>query len=371
MRGRRSLSAGVAYFFRHRQRPYAGADLVPARRIAVPALVLTGIFSGLSLALAPPTRVGGQGMVLAAVAVAAFVVPALVLRRRGERTAPDTLLLISYLAVLAIAVMQLLSAGGKAPVSPILLVWAAYTGAVHPPRRALCFLAVLSAVAVFPVAYENYESVAAVQLGVQVVLWVVLGLFACAWTDEVRAKRIVMQQEGDAARASARTDRLTGLGNRLAFDELIDAELARARLGRRPLSVLVADLDGFKTLNDRHGHLIGDGCLKDVAATLQSGGRGLDRAFRWGGDEFVYVLPDTAVEDADLLAQRLRRAVRDECFGPEGEPLTMTTGVGQAMPKDDADSLLGRADRALMDEKQRALRPRELPVPVMESTFRE
>ena len=164
----------------------------------------------------------------------------------------------------------------------MLLLWAVYTACVHPPRRSLPYLAFVALAAVLPFAYESWDSLGAVQLSVQLVLWFALGMFATHWTDNVRSTRLRLQQEGDAARLSARTDPLTGLDNRLALDEILAAELHRARAGRQPLSVLVADLNDFKDINDRFGHLNGDACLREVAAALDAGKRGLDRCFRWG-----------------------------------------------------------------------------------------
>ena len=214
-------------------------------------------------------------------------------RMRGSRTTPNELLGLSYLAVVLIAGLQWLTDGSSSPLGSVLLLWAVYTACVHPPRRTLPYLAFVALAAVLPFAYESWDSLGAVQLSVQLVLWFALGMFATHWTDNVRSTRLKLQQEGDEARLSARTDPLTGLDNRLALDEILAAELHRARVGRQPLSVLVADLNDFKDINDRFGHLNGDACLREVAAALDAGKRGLDRCFRWGGDEFVMVLPDT------------------------------------------------------------------------------
>ena len=134
---------------------------------------------------------------------------------RGPRTSPGELLGLSYLAVAQIAVLQWLTAGSSSPLGSVLLLWAVYTACVHPPRRTLPFLGFVALAAVLPFAYEGWDSLAAAQLSVQLVLWFALGMFATHWTDDVRSKRLQMQQEGDEARLSARTDRLTGLDNRL------------------------------------------------------------------------------------------------------------------------------------------------------------
>ena len=270
---------------------------------------------------------------------------------RGARTTPGELLALSYLAVAQIAVLQWLTAGSRAPLGAVLLLWAVYTACVHPPRRTLPFLAFVAVAAELPIFYEGWDPVRGGEALVRLSLWFALGMFATHWTDDVRAKRLQMQHEGDEARLSARTDRLTGLENRLAMDEVLVAELHRAHVGRQPLSVLVADLNEFKEINDRFGHLNGDECLREVATALDAARRGLDRCFRWGGDEFVMVLPDTDHAGAEDLAARLRRTVQTTCLRPDGSPLTITTGTAEAEPGLDADELLGTADLALMAAK--------------------
>src|SRR5204862_6949646 len=93
------------------------------------------------------------------------------------------------------------------------------------------------------------------------------------------------------ANALARVDPLTGLGNRRAFEESMATEIARSRRHESPLSLLICDLDQFKKINDAYGHLAGDNCLRQVADALRNELRGADVCFRWGGDEFVVVLP--------------------------------------------------------------------------------
>jgi len=343
----------LRHFLRRRDDPYAGADLAPAIRMCVPAWLITALVALVSFALAPPSRLEELGWLLSFAAVLTFLLVALWVRRRGERTTYNELLLLSYLAVALISLLQMLTAGSGSPLGSLLLLWAVYTACIHPPRRTLPFLAFVGVAAMFPFTYEDWDSLAAVQLAVELLLWFALAMFATHWTDDVRANRLRMQQDGDEARQSARTDRLTGLDNRLALDELLATELWRAKVGRQPLSVVVADLNGFKAINDRFGHLNGDDCLREVAAALRSSTRGLDRCFRWGGDEFVIVLPDTDHVSAEDIANRLRRTVQTTCMTPDGSPLTIATGIAQATDEMDAAQLLGTADLALLGRKTR------------------
>ena len=353
--------SALRHFLRKREDPYAGADMAPAIRMCVPAWLITALVAMISLALAPPSRLGSLGWVVAGGLVLVFLVVALRVRTRGTRTSPNEQLGLSYLAVTQIAVLQWLSAGSSAPLGAVLLLWAVYTACVHPPRRTLPFLGFVGVAAMLPFAYEGWDSLAGAQTSVRLALWFALGMFATHWTDDVRSKRLQMQQEGDEARLSARTDRLTGLDNRLGMDEMLASELQRARVGRQPLSILVADVNRFKEINDRFGHLNGDECLRAVAGALNSSRRGLDRCFRWGGDEFVMVLPDTGHAGAEDLAVRLRLTVQTSCLKPDGSPLTITTGTAEAEPHMGAEELLGTADLALMSAKARTRVPAPAP----------
>lgn len=147
------------------------------------------------------------------------------------------------------------------------------------------------------------------------------------------------------------TDALTGLANRRAFDGDLDAEVHRAQRYGRPLSLIYADLDHFKSLNDTYGHRAGDIALQNAASTLRATLRGTDRVYRVGGEELVVVAPETSVEQAALTAERLRRAI--EACAPVGAPrMTASFGVAE-LPGHAVDGagLLRAADRALYQAK--------------------
>ena len=152
----------------------------------------------------------------------------------------------------------------------------------------------------------------------------------------------------------ALSDPLTGLGNRLALDqELERQEAERVRYARR-YSVLIVDLDHFKLVNDRHGHATGDRVLRQVAAVLLSILRDPDRAYRYGGEEFVAVLTETDREGARVVAERVREEVEALTFPQEPgaiPKLTVSAGVAQARERDE-DGPLVRADRALYRAKR-------------------
>ena len=152
--------------------------------------------------------------------------------------------------------------------------------------------------------------------------------------------------------AAARTDALTGVMNRRALDERIADELARVERTRRPLSVLVADLDDFKDINDRFGHKAGDEILRHLAHAL-SDGRRIDKVGRLGGDEFAVLLPETDAAGAMELAGRIRAAL-DRASVPPGLRLKISIGIA-SWPDDGGDgaTLLDAADVALYVAKRR------------------
>ena len=157
------------------------------------------------------------------------------------------------------------------------------------------------------------------------------------------------------ANEAARRDPLTGFLNHGAIQGRLREEIERARRRSSPLSCLLLDLDDFKAVNDRHGHLVGDELLLEVAAAIQASFRPYDAIGRWGGDEFVLVLPDMGEHAAIEAAERVRIAVR-EAVGVLGDAaLMVTASVGIATWHEPlaAAELIDRADKALLAAKAR------------------
>src|SRR3954466_6790382 len=151
---------------------------------------------------------------------------------------------------------------------------------------------------------------------------------------------------------AARTDALTGLLNRRGFQELMEVETERALRSSRPLAILVGDLDHFKHLNDRYGHAAGDEALRRFAEIASAASRRIDAVARIGGEEFALLLPETEQHAAYLLAERLRRAVKEPGAAREGELPTVSFGVA-SFPSHAADAaaLMHAADQALYAAK--------------------
>lgn len=153
----------------------------------------------------------------------------------------------------------------------------------------------------------------------------------------------------------SRTDGLTGLMNRRALNEILTYELDRARRYVSPLSLILCDIDGFKEINDTYGHDVGDRVLQTISATLKMLLRKIDTAGRYGGDEFMLILPETAREGAENLAGKLLAVMGEANLNlPDGKPLRLSMSIGIAAPledEDDIDSLIKRADDAMYASK--------------------
>src|SRR5437588_425077 len=153
------------------------------------------------------------------------------------------------------------------------------------------------------------------------------------------------------ARQLADLDALTGLHNRRYFHETLAREVARAQRYERRLALIIFDLDDFKAINDRIGHLAGDAVLAEVAERVRDVVRSSDIACRVGGDEFAVILPESALEDANQLYRRILNAVSARPSGQAGK-LYLSAGVGELRPEDDPVSFFQRADDALYRAKE-------------------
>ena len=153
----------------------------------------------------------------------------------------------------------------------------------------------------------------------------------------------------DLFRSATRTDNMTGLASRRAFEDALDAELARAIRYGNPFGVLMFDIDKFKAINDTHGHVAGDRAIRGVADACANVVRDTDLLARWGGDEFVLLCPSTGLPGARVLAEKLRRAVAES---HPGVAVTVSLGLAQYVPGDDVSSIMTRADEALYRAKR-------------------
>jgi two-component system cell cycle response regulator len=175
---------------------------------------------------------------------------------------------------------------------------------------------------------------------------------------QVRRKRLQdrLQENYQKSLALALTDSLTGLYNRRYLSAHLEGLLARVAEGAKGPSLLIFDIDWFKRVNDNHGHAAGDAVLKEVTNRISRNVRGFDLVARYGGEEFVVVLPETPLQIATVVAERLRATIGEKPIevGDPAVALPVTISIGVAVTRDvdeTPDSLLQRADEALYAAK--------------------
>jgi diguanylate cyclase len=171
-------------------------------------------------------------------------------------------------------------------------------------------------------------------------------------TSEINA----LQRNVESVQAEALKDPLTGIANRAKFDQFLEEQMAAAGPAGEPLTLVMADVDHFKKFNDKWGHTTGDQVLRLVAEVMNANVKGKDLLARYGGEEFAIILPDTSVKNAQMLADRIRKAIEsrhlkkrrtDEDLGV----ITMSMGVAKFTPTDTMDGFIERADICLYAAK--------------------
>ena len=331
--------------------PYAHLDIRLATKLGG-ALYLIGVaYCLIVLPLAPPDR-GTAGWIGVVVTLAAAVGIGVTMLRRTTPMKPDELLALTFAGIFVAACYRW-AAGAGGPFHQLLLLACLYGSAVHPARRAFLVLAAASAAAASPVLYgDTGADFVPLLVGHLALLWS-LGVLILVWTTRVRALRREVSEAREQADHLARIDPLTGLGNRRALEEALAVAVASARRAGLPLSVLVADLDDFKTVNDAFGHHAGDDMLRAAASAFTGAVRLPDPCFRWGGDEFVALLPGADEETAREVAGRVAAAVSAGCTRPDGQPLHVTIGATELEDGETGDQLIARADALLIGGKVR------------------
>jgi diguanylate cyclase (GGDEF)-like protein len=173
--------------------------------------------------------------------------------------------------------------------------------------------------------------------------------------QELRSTNLELADANERLTTLAGSDAVTGLPNQRNMSYQIDAEIERSRRTKRPFSVLFLDLDRFKELNDTYGHLVGDEALREFATVVKSTLRQIDVLGRWGGEEFLVLLPEATEQDAFLAGERVRSLVAGHVYRLRGDGLYITCSVGVATyPIDghDRSSLINMADHAMYVAKK-------------------
>lgn len=167
----------------------------------------------------------------------------------------------------------------------------------------------------------------------------------------------VLQRNVENIQVEAMKDSLTGVANRAMFDKSLNEQIKRARQEQKPLSLMMADIDNFKRFNDTWGHQTGDQVLRLVAQVMNSNVKGQDILARYGGEEFAIILPETGVDHAHKLADRIRETVesrhlRKRRTNEDLGVITMSIGISTLHDQDDMETLIERADECLYAAKK-------------------
>src|SRR5918911_1246430 len=173
--------------------------------------------------------------------------------------------------------------------------------------------------------------------------------------DLLRMNAEEARERAEVAQERAMTDPLTGLLNRYGLQHILAREHAEARRYTRPLSCLIIDLDNFKAVNDTYGHAAGDLALQQIAGILREAVRRSDTVFRYGGEEFLVLLPETDLDGAVALGEKIRTSAASRPFG-DGERifnLTLSAGASTLCDDESGNDMIARADMVLYQAKER------------------
>src|SRR5215213_3103365 len=314
-------------------------------RIGASMFFAGALFSALSTVMPHGSHGDVRGLRMLAIAELLTGVAILFIPQRWRRFIPG-IVVYGAVAIVSVSVLCNGEQHGDAPtMTEFFYTWpAVYVGYFFRRRTTPIFIVVTSA------AYAATLAIMGLSGNVQI-RWLLVTVVVAGLT--VAAQAIRTQVDGLVRRLeeTARTDMLTSIPNRRAFDERLKLELGRSARTGEPLSLLMGDIDRFKALNDRFGHAAGDAALAAIGSALVDECRAIDTPARIGGEEFAVLLPSTDAEAGMITANRLRSAI-SRITDRAGRPLTISFGVAEH-PADAAssDELIGAADRALYAAK--------------------
>lgn len=308
------------------------------------------------------------GLACSAGAIAFFVLLFYVLLRSGlnlrlEDPSLTAAQMASAIAVLCIAMFYATPVGRGAILLLVPLVF--LFGVFRLPTRQLLAMAafavvgyagVLAALAWWrPIAFNQRLGEVQWLVLAAVLLWFSLvGGHISALRKQLARANALLREELERSHELATRDELTGIHNRRSIAALLEQERARSERIRMPFCLCMMDIDHFKAVNDTYGHQAGDQVLRGLAGWIRECMRATDHFGRYGGEEFVVLLPQTALAGAALSAERLRAGIEQFRF-PSPAPdirLTASFGVAQYQAGEDADRLIRRADSALLEAKK-------------------
>ncbi|MBK1850839.1 MULTISPECIES: GGDEF domain-containing protein [unclassified Marinobacter] len=288
-----------------------------------------------------------------------FILPVLAnmvwFARTGNRDVQKTGLLV----VVSVLFTYLIASGGEGNTGPLWFY-------VFPPllffltnlKTGTMILLLVYLVAVIVFQFPNLPFVLAEYENDFIIRFFVTLTFESIFCFVLEASRLKARNELlDLALThehAAKTDELTGLSNRRDILNRLSEEFSRHKRAGHHFSIVLIDLDLFKNINDQYGHNAGDAALKQFAKLVQSVIRQTDVAARWGGEEFLLLLPDTSLIPALTLAERLRSKVEQDRFSYHGQelPITMSAGVCSVAQVDSIETMLKQADAHLYSAKE-------------------
>lgn len=200
-------------------------------------------------------------------------------------------------------------------------------------------------------AHSGADLLEAIGLLTDPLMMLVIAMIASELFYRIRRRQFDLQRE---LRQLASIDALTGLHNRRELEQRINEEMSRSRRHGEPMSVVIGDLDHFKRVNDEFGHAVGDDVLRAVGERMRRNLRTEDLAVRWGGEEFLLLLPATDRNHAIQVADKIRIAIADRPIGCNGRevPVTISFGVAQLEDNEEVSELVRRADDAMYRAKK-------------------
>lgn len=331
---------------------YAGAGIDNANRFnSVMWLALTpGI--GVLLVVAPPTEHGAAlGWSFGALALLFCFGSFVLLRYQSHRVSFEVILVLAYATTVQLAVLMWLAGGWSTPYDEFFLAMIVGASLTHPARRAAPFVIVAELLVLTPILYGQTDGRLAEVL-FSLAIWSAVATFCVNVMNTLREQRLEQAQRGDHAIDEARRDQLTGAENRRSFDESFERQLLASRVVGRPLTLVMADIDCFKEINDRRGHLEGDAILRLVSQAMQTAARADDRIYRWGGDEFAMLLENTRHEEAAAVCDRVLGELDSRTEASGLPPVRLSFGWEQDSGVGAASALVESADAMLLLIKQ-------------------
>jgi diguanylate cyclase (GGDEF)-like protein len=330
------------------EEPYRGAQLELVIRGAGFLQVLGALVALALCAFRPPTaQIGALGWALVGSGSAFSIVLGLLRLTLRLRPSFSALRAVSVIGIVQIGLLQWLS-GGAEPYAQLLLLPMLGAGFSEPMWRCAQVSALAVLVAFAPALYGHLYVLATVS---EFGLLAPMTLMTSFVIGSTRVHRALLKDAREQATMLAHRDQLTGMPNRRAFDEQLARVAAAAELDGVSVSLLLCDVDSFKPINDNFGHAAGDEVLRAIGTALSAAVRGPDVAFRWAGDEFAVILPETDLEGAERVAARLRSAVFGQCSRPDGSPVVIGIGVAEMRAGMTLEQVLVEADRALFEQK--------------------